>query len=231
MRRPKQLSLDEIRFTTGRGGPRKGAGRPARRKGIVHHVRREAVPGHCPAHITLRVREDVPSLRNRDFVREFGRSLAQVVGRGNFRVVHYSLQQNHVHLIVEAANRVVMGSGMKSISTRLAQAVNRVFERKGPVLDGRYHLRLLRTPREVRNAVSYVLLNVRKHWKQRFGQAPPVRLDEASSGRWFDGWKRRPRLPTEAVPRPVVSPRTWLLGTGWRRHGLIDLAEVPGGAR
>jgi len=120
---------------------------------------------------------------------------------------------------------------MKSISARLARAVNRVFQRKGPLLDGRYHLRVLKTPREVRHAVAYVLLNVRKHWKQRYGQAPPVRLDEASSGRWFEGWKGSPRAPTAEGPCEVASPRTWLLCTGWRRHGLIDPAEVPGSAR
>ena len=74
--------------------------------------------------------------------------------RGSFRVVHYSLQRDHVHLIVEAAGKQAMGSGMKSISARLARAVNRVFRRSGPVLDGRYHLHVLRSPREVRNALA-----------------------------------------------------------------------------
>ena len=233
MRRPKQLSLDDSRWTTGRGGPRRGSGRPARRKDvrIVHHVRRDPLPGRYPVHITLRVQEDVPSLRNRDLVREFRRSLAKAAERGNFRVVHYSLQRNRLHLIVEAANRVALGSGMKSVSARLARAVNRVFQRRGTVLEGRYHLHVLKTPREVRHAVAYVLLNVRKHWKQRYGKAPPVRLDAASSGRWFEGWKWSPRGPTAEGPCEVATPKSWLLVTGWRRHGLIDPAEVPGGAR
>ena len=118
---------------------------------------------------------------------------------------------------------------MKSIGARIARAANRVFARRGPVLADRYHLHILRTPLEVRRALAYVLLNARKHWRQRFGLAPPVRLDEASSGQWFDGWRREPasREPPD-VPREVVQPRTWLLSTGWRRHGLIDPAEVPG---
>src|SRR5262249_10954475 len=104
----------------------------------------------------------------------------------------------------------------------------RVFGRNGPVVFGRYHLRLLRTPREVRNALAYVLLNVRKHWRQRCGSPPPVRLDAASSGAWFDGWKR---IPPSAEPpdlRAVARPRTWPLVKGWRRHGLVDPAETPG---
>jgi hypothetical protein len=111
--------------------------------------------------------------------------------------------------------------------------VHRAFQRAGTVLYGRYHLRILRTPREVRSALAYVLLNVRKHWWQSRGVAAPVRLDEASSGRWFDGWRRRPPDGSEEPggllgPRDVASPRTWLPGAGWRRHGLIDPAEIPG---
>jgi hypothetical protein len=98
----------------------------------------------------------------------------------------------------------------------------------GPVLFGRYHLRALRTPREVRNALAYVLLNVRKHWRQRTGTPPPVRLDVASSGAWFDGWKRSPPTVERPGLREVARPRVWLLVKGWRQHGLIDPAETPG---
>ena len=91
---------------------------------------------------------------------------------------------------------------------------------------------LLKTPREVRNALANVLLNVRKHFLQRRGVAPPVRLDEASSGQWFDGWRTEPGRPTGgSVPREVALARSWLLRAGWRRHGLVDPAEVPGPKR
>ena len=129
---------------------------------------------------------------------------------------------------------------MKAVASRLARAVQRVFGRAGAVLHGRYHLRILRTPREVRNALAYVLLNARKHWRERHRTPPPVRLDEASSGRWFDGWRRVPRavpaegadrVPTAGERREVAPPRTWLLARGWRRHGLIDPAEAPGVVR
>ena len=106
--------------------------------------------------------------------------------------------------------------------------MNQVFGRRGPVLAGRYHVRVLRTPREVRNALAYVLLNARKHWKERRGVAPPVKLDEASSERWFDGWKGRRKEAPGHDPPDVANARTWLLREGWRRHGLVDLAEVPG---
>ena len=162
--------------------------------------------------------------------------------------MHFSVQRDHVHMIVEAAGKQALGRGMKSVGARLARAANRVFERSGPVLFGRYHLHVLRTPREVRNAIAYVLLNVRRHVRKRTGSAPPARIDAASSAAWFDGWKRsragtvRPpgrgpdgatvTVPPATVPpasgaSPVARARTWLLGSGWRRHGLIDPAEVP----
>ena len=198
--------------------------------GVVHHVRRDPLPKGCPAHVTLRVRRGIPSLRRRAVVREFRGSLRQGCERGEFRVVHYSMQRNHVHLIVEAAGKQALGRGMKSVAIRLARAVHRVLSRTGPVLLGRYHVRALRTPREVRNALAYVLLNARKHWRERVGSAPPVQLDEASSGRWFEGWKWRPRAPTQTAPiRDVAAARTWLLCAGWRRYGLVNPAEVPGG--
>ncbi len=164
-------------------------------------------------------------------MREFQASLAEACSRSGFRVVHYSIQTNHVHLIVEANGKRALASGMKSVGARLARTANRVFQRSGSVLDGRYHARLLKTPREVRNAIAYVLLNVRKHWKQRRGVALPARIDEASSGRGFTGWKGRDRIKHDARPRDVAPPRTWLLRKGWRRHGLIDPGDTPGCAR
>ena len=234
VRAAKQLTFDDQRRRSGRGGPRPGAGRPPQSANPpVHHVRRPPVPRHCPSHVTLRLRPGLPSLRTRRFLSELRPSLRAACEREAFRVVHYSVQRNHLHLLVEAAGKDALGRGMKAISARVARAVHRAFGCAGAVLHGRYHLRILRTPCEVRNTLAYVLLNARKHWRQRWGYAPAVRLDEASSGRWFQGWLRAPPGSTaaddaRAGPREVARPRTWLLIAGWRRHGLIDPAEVPG---
>ena len=118
---------------------------------------------------------------------------------------------------------------MMAIGTRIALAVNRVGKRSGRVLADRYHVRLLPTPREVRNALRYVLLNARRHATRALSGAW-VALDPASSARWFDGW--RGHVPIAAASRTgvraVARARTWLLAVGWRRHGLIDPADVPG---
>jgi REP element-mobilizing transposase RayT len=226
--RAAQLTFDDHRRRSGRGGPRRGAGRPRGPRPIVHHVRREGIPRECPVHVTLRVRRELGSLRTRSFARAFRASLREACERSDFRVAEFSIQRDHVHLIAEASSAHALGRGMKSISARLARLVNRLRNRRGPVLLGRYHVRALRTPREVRNALAYVLLNARKHFAQRFGFAPPVKVDEASSGPWFSGWTRSVHLLSSREPPPVAPPRSWMLRLGWRRHGLIDPAEVPG---
>jgi hypothetical protein len=167
-------------------------------------------------------------------VHDLERSFADGCRRPGFRLVHYSLQGNHAHLIVEAHDREALGRGMMAIGARLARAVNRIGERTGRVLADRYHLRLLKTPRDVQRALRYVLLNARRHAAARTRATAwrHLRIDHASSGRWFDGWKRNGQEPIDQPTRarsPVARARTWLLAVGWRRHGLLDPADVPGG--
>jgi REP element-mobilizing transposase RayT len=189
----------------------------------MRHRSRVTFASRYPCHVTFRVREDVPSLRSVRFVRELERSLREIQGRRECRVVHYSIQGNHVHMIVEAVGADGLGKGMKAVGARLARAVNRVFSRSGPVLLDRYHHRVLRTPKEVRNTLAYVLLNARRHSRRSAKEVG--KADPASSGRWFDGW--RSRLKAGLDPPAVAPPRTWLVQKGWRRHGLIGLDEVP----
>ena len=205
-RRSEQFDLDRLRH----GGRRPGAGRKSGPNPRIRHRSRERFGRLLPAH---------------------ERSFARGCERGSFRLVHYSLQGNHAHLIVEAIDREALVRGMKSIGARLARAVNRVCARKGPVLADRYHARLLRTPREVRNALAYVLMNARRH-AARAGRtlSRAFGIDPASSGRWFDGWtgtaSHRELTPRGA--RPIAPPRGWLLVVGWKRYRTLDPLEVPG---
>ena len=230
MTRRSQLELD-LKMPVRWGGAREGSGRKAAARARVWHRGRAEFPESHPGLVTIRVRRDVPSLRTLRLVREVERSLRAIARRADFRVVHYSLQHDHVHLLVESEGAAALSKGMKSLAARLARAVNRVFERRGAVLDGRYHHRALGTPQEVRAALRYVLLNARKHASERVPAAPDTRgcVDRASSGRWFEGWAER--LAPVADRPAVARPQTWLLRTGWRRHGLIRSDEVPGRAR
>ena len=230
-REPEQLDFDRIRW----GGRRPGAGRKPGPNPRLRHRSREPFGRGLPCHVTLKVRKDVPSLRTARLVQEVERTFARGCERREFRLVHYSLQGDHAHLIVEAKDRYALGRGMKAVGSRLARAVNRVFARSGPVLTDRYHVRVLRTPREVRNALAYVLLNARRHAAKAGRKlSRALRIDPASSGRWFDGWTRR-KSPGIEAPEPsppgasaVSPPHSWLLTKGWRRRGLLDLDEIPG---
>jgi hypothetical protein len=121
-------------------------------------------------------------------------------------------------LIVEADDNMALARGVQGFAVRVARRVNRVLSRHGKVFAERYHVRALRTPKTVRNALVYVLFNNKHH-----GQ-PGWELDPFSSGRWFEGFAERSPSPG---PSPVALPQTWLLHTGWRRLGLIHLWECP----
>ena len=104
--------------------------------------------------------------------------------------------------------------------------MRRAFGWHGGLLADRYHMRVLKTPREVRNAIRYVLLNAAHH-----RGVPRETLDPASSGRWFGGWRRGTTRREGGDEVPVAAAQTWLLSKGWRRYGLLDPLDVPRGAR
>jgi hypothetical protein len=151
--------------------------------------------------------------------------------RFGFRLVHYSVQGNHIHLIAEAADRRALSRGMQGLAIRVARRVNGRVERSGRLFAERYHARALRTPLEVRRALVYVLQNERRHLAERGLGLPPWRLDPCSSAAEFDGFRPLPGVgpPSPSLPgrRITVAPRCYLLRRGWKRHGLIGLDEVP----
>ncbi len=137
----------------------------------------------------------------------------------SFRVVHFSIQSNHLHLIVEADDETALSRGMQALTIRMVHAAHRALGHGGTIFADRYHAHQLKTPRETRAALLYVLQNWAKHG--RGGE-----YDPQSSAAWFEGWTRRPPLPGEA---PVVARgRTWLVRQGWKIHGLLRPDERPG---
>jgi REP element-mobilizing transposase RayT len=215
----------------GWGGERAGAGRKASKgSGVSHKVREEHVHRH-PSHVTLRVVREVGYLRaDKPFAAiQAALRAAKENGRAGFRVVQYSVQGNHLHLIVEADDRVALSRGMQGLCIRIAKAVNRVLRRHGPVFSDRYHRRDLKSPRETRNALAYVLQNFRRHAAQRGERCGRGWTDPCSSAEFFDGWSRARRFSSpHSKHSPVAPPGTWLLRTGWRRYGLISPDEIPG---
>jgi REP element-mobilizing transposase RayT len=220
------------------GGARRGAGRkPRGRRRRVPHRRREAIKPRWPVHVTLRFAPDVGRLRKFKIYQWLRRAIAAAGARADFSICHYSVQGDHIHLICEAHGERALANGMRSLGTRISKLLNRLLGREGSAFDGRYHARALKTPRCVRNGLAYVLLNGRKHGEHRrhashFAEtsANPW-IDPFSSAYYFDGWAGRPHGRLGDPPRgppPVSAPRTWLLSTGWRIHGLIRPSELPG---
>jgi REP-associated tyrosine transposase len=200
------------------GGRREGAGRkPEKEKAGVSHAPRAPLAARFPVHVTARLRAGLPNLRRSAARRAIEAAFCAAKQRSEMRLVQYSIQTNHLHLIVEAADRSALSRGMQGLLVRLARALNRLWKRMGTVFSDRYHEHILRTPKEVKSALVYVLNNARKHGIRLPG------VDPYSSGEWFEGWESaalRAAEP-ECGPVPVESARTWLLRVGWRRYGLV----------
>ncbi len=211
---------------------RRRAKRPAVVKSRVAHRRRPEHRRRDPVLVTLRMRSGLPNLRAQR-VLEMVRRILDDPRMPEFQAVHYSIQSNHVHLIVEADDKPKLSSGLRSLIIRIARRLNLLLGRKGRVLDDRYHRRDLLSPTEVRNALRYVLGNFKKH-----GVVPPHLLvfDSYSSAVSLDVWigfegfiRTLPRSFLRSI-RPR-DPWTWLLRRGWQRAGQLSLADAPVDAR
>jgi REP element-mobilizing transposase RayT len=225
-----------------RGGKRPGAGRPAKGpRSSERHEARKAFKRGEPIHVIMRAAPDIGSLRKRSIMRAVHEAtLVATRHEARFRIVHLSLQRTHIHLIVEAENRVALAEGMQAFGISAARNLNRVIgelrgeKRSGRVIADRYHARILKTPRQVRNTISYVLNNWRHHGEDKHARAKDWVIDPFASGLWFTGWKERDdkgytyRAPPGYVGFVVWQPTLWLLREGWKRWGLISAYEVPG---
>lgn len=193
----RQLGLDLRTW----GGKRKGAGRkPNGDKPGVSHLQRERFPARHPVHVTMRMLREVGFLRAGRKFRAIERALRAAKDLYGVRVIHFSVQGNHLHLLVEAESQAALSRGMQSLAVRLVWALNRAAGRRGPVFSDRYHSRALATRREVANALNYVLQNFRHHLRE---DVAPEGLDPCSSAEWLVV----PLTPSA----PVVAPMTWLL--------------------
>jgi len=201
-------------------GDQAGRKRVAPRPGVPHRPRAPH-DRHHPVHVTLRAGALPVSLRA-DAVFPAVRGALGRASRTAFRVIAFSVQADHLHLVVEADSRRRLTTGVQCLAIRVAKAVNRALGRRGAVWAERYHARALTTPRAVRHALVYVLQNWRKHRPAAPG------LDPCSSAAWFSGWQSVPRLAAPPCS-PVAIARTWLARWGWRRYGLIDEREAPRG--
>ncbi len=186
-----------FRFRT-HGGKRKNAGRkPNGTRAGVSHLARERFARLLPVHVVVRFADHVYNLRSRRCFSALSRAFGAAAERFGVRIVQFSVQGNHVHLVVEAESNEALARAMKGFSVRVARGLNRVMHRRGAVLADRYHSHVLRTPTETRRAVRYVRNNGVQH-------ATVAHVDQDSYA-----------SHASHVSLPV--PHTWLLREGWRR--------------
>jgi REP element-mobilizing transposase RayT len=225
MRRVGQI---EIEFKTW-GGRRRNAGRKRNGRRKVAHRRRVDFASRHPSHVTLRFIDGLPSMRRRKAFQVIRAAMYDVMPREDFRIVHLSIQGNHIHLICEANDRDALARGMKAFKTSVTKKLNIALGRGGTVWADRYHVEVLTMPTQVRNALCYVLNNWRRHGVDR---GATVRVDHFSTGYFFHGWKERGPLavdPSDHDLLPSATAQTRLIKDGWKRGGgRISLYERPG---
>jgi len=207
----KQLSLP---FRV-RGGRRKGAGRPPNGKtAMVSHLKRPGFEKITPAHVTLRIANDIPSLRSSRRFRLIRACFAKAQTNPGLRLVEFTVLSNHLHLIVEADSSRELSRGMQGLCVRLARALNDALHRSGRVFADHFHSELLRSPTRLVNAIRYVLENAERHYGE-------TRADIFSS---------EAKDAPEILAALLAAPRGWLLREGWLRapkHLLTRLRRIP----
>lgn len=183
------------------GGARPGAGRPKKPHAGLPHVRRSRVTRHVPHHVTVRVRRGTWNLRSQRSFGRFRAALAVVRRRLGFRVVQFSVQTDHVHMLVEATDRRTMSNGVRALLISFARRLNRMMGARGSRFADRFHEHRLETPTEVRNALRYVFGN-HVHHLARHGKAHLAAIIDVFS--------------SAAASIEVAPPESWLLRVGWR---------------
>ena len=220
------------------GGKRRNAGRPPRsHRASEPHTTRERFTRTTPAHVTLRVVERVGSMRRRAAYHAIRLATASTLARTDFRIVHLSLERDHLHLIVEADHQPALSAGVKAFASSAAQRLNRALSKsarrriRGTVFADRFHARLVKSPTQARHAIAYVLNNWRRHQQDQDIDTMFWDVDYFSSGPSFDGWRELAHstfeVPPTYEPLPVARPQTWLLAHGWRKAGTISWQQVP----
>jgi REP element-mobilizing transposase RayT len=225
------------------GRPRKG-----RFAGAPHKARPELNRRH-PVHVVLRVVSVLGSLRKRFMYSALREATIAVAMRelnekenGAFRIVHISIQRDHVHLIVEADSKLALSRGMQSFQISAAKHLNRAYSvklglserRRGTVFPDRFHQEIITSRKQARHTLAYVLNNWRKHREDRGELQRTWNVDPYSTGALFGGWKALEdqvlMWPLRGTYQPLVVylPKTWLLYEGWRMYGLLEFDEVPG---
>jgi len=223
------------------GGKRKGAGRKP--KGALTGTalqRRKELNAQYPLHIVLRVLPEIGNLRRPALYQAIREASIAAAMRGRIRIIHISVQATHIHMLVEAENKLALARGMQGFQISAARHINTALgadkphRRRGRVFADRFRVVVISSPTQARNVLSYVLGNWRKYREDRSRQARTWLIDPFSSAIAFPDWQEREghdcmwKIPASHDALVVYRPRTWLLEKGWKLVGTISVFDVPG---
>src|SRR5215831_9844198 len=224
-RSERKRHVQQSRFR--RGGKRRGAGRKPKgaRAGERHEARPDFKSYH-PLHVVMRVVPAVGSLRRRKMYQALRDATITAALREWLRIVHVSLQRDHVHMLVEAEDKAALGRGMQGFEISAARNINTALgpgngqRRSGKVFTDRYHVEVITSPTQARHAICYILSNWRKHREDQSGLPSTWLVDPFSTGILFPDWLELQDQPwmwpirEDYDPLVVRTPQTWLLREG-----------------
>lgn len=211
MAKQEQLSLPINRGPNGHGGMRKSSGRKERDKGMPH-IERSRTNKSNPRFITLKRAPDLGIFRvpqTRDLIIDCFRK-AQ---RDDFRIIHFTIQVDHIHLIIESSDEYSLACGMKGLVPRITKNVNRLWGRSGQLFPERYHDRVLSSPTQIRNTLRYLFNNWRKH-----SVDTRAVFDDCSSAAYFDGWAGYAQQKSPSDHNSPVAEPGFQIGVLVKRH-------------
>jgi REP element-mobilizing transposase RayT len=218
---------------------RKRAGRKPKgaRAGARHDTRPVVKPQHA-LHVVMRVVPAVGNMRRRSLYKAMRDATITAALREQIRIVHISIQRTHVHMLVEAENKLALARGMQGFQISAARNINTALaigarRRRGTVFADRYHLEVITSPTRAHHAIRYIVNNWRKHREDRDGLARTWLVDPYSTGILFPDWKeladKAMMWPLRETYDPLIvrTPASWLLREGWKRAGSISVHDVP----
>lgn len=142
----------------------KGAGRPAIHDRGIRHIARDEIKKLTPLHLTIKIEKDKAGLKNKFILKSLHSSIKKARKIG-LKIIHYTLEYDHVHLLVETDNKTALARGMQSFGISFSKSINKIKKAQGKVFKTRYHYRKLKTPAEVKNVFNYIFGNSLKHKK------------------------------------------------------------------
>jgi REP element-mobilizing transposase RayT len=172
-----------------RGGKRPGAGRKPAARRKVPHREREVFERMTPALVTIHMDKHVWNLRSQRSFNRLKRALSGGRDRFGTRIIHFSVQGNHLHLIVESLSDDSLYRSMTGLNVRIARRMNALMGRTGRVIAERYHAAFLRSRNAAFRAVRYVRENHRKHF------APKTDWRVGTTTDFFSSWAKPIELP------------------------------------